>query len=225
MNLLALAVKEIDWDFGVDWLEVPEDKVFKLLATYGQELMLTASKLNRSFLIKWGNENVQRILITPDLLKCIEANSTMNTAIIDDSIFLNPNTVRRLDYSALKAMERLITWNQSGNAAGMVNSKGLQVWVNQKAGILFNDNPENLTAIDTSVYWHPADLHNLYQELKLLDPGKSFEYTYRTRCDEHWDSWHQLTNRFEVVEFCGERYRLSLNLENEAITVPEDLKR
>ena len=36
MNLLSLAVKEIDWNFGVDWLEVPEDKVFKLLATYGE---------------------------------------------------------------------------------------------------------------------------------------------------------------------------------------------
>ena len=223
INLLTLATDQ-DWEFGVDWLQIPEDRVIQLLGRYGNDLTITAAKLKRDFLVKWGNKDNQYLSISPDLIDYVKDNA-MTTLIVDDSIFLNPNSIRTVNYHAIKAMERLLNWNQSGHAAGLVNSKGIQIWVNQKAGELFNDDPENLTAIDTSIYWHPADLEGIYQELKLLDPGQNLTYTYRTRCDEHFDSWYKLTNRFEVVEFAGERFRLSLNLENEPIAIPQDLQR
>lgn len=86
-------------------------------------------------------------------------NSAMtNSLLVNDSIFLNPNSVRSINITALKAMEKLINWNEAGHAAGMVNSKGIQVWVNELTGKLFNaEDPNELTAIDTSVYWHPGD--------------------------------------------------------------------
>ncbi len=71
MNLLTLANNHL-WNFGLDWLEVPENQVLQLVSDYGDDLAITAAKMKREFTIKWGDGEGDRLAISPTLARLNE---------------------------------------------------------------------------------------------------------------------------------------------------------
>ena len=232
-DLLILANQQ-KWDFGLDWLRLPETQVLSLVWNYADALLAVSRKLDREFVLKWGDSSSECLSISPELAESLLGELSIMSmdeiTVVSDRLFVNPQLLQVMDSSLLRVAEKLIELGQDGTPAGLVVSNSpttpnYQAWVNQCSEQLFKAKGLELVKVDTTRYWHPEDLEALYQTLKDHSSQQSFTFTYRAQANHNNpDQWLRLTSEITVVEAIEQRYRLSKTIDSESIPRPQNLK-
>lgn len=197
MLSLDRCLKVLDgWDYGLDWISVPESQGTIATIALHDELQQWANAIGNPVTVRWGEK---RHTIKPKKMQQ----------------YLNLATTPKI-YSRAIAADRKILKVLSQLAdldlpAGISTYSHRQIAVNARVLEIFPDSPENLLDLDVSALWHPADLEAFNRDVRQGTLTGTFDRTIRTRLSNDRSKWVKLTNRYQLFDDAG--IRLGYNLE------------
>lgn len=208
-TLLRCASSLAGWEFGLDYLRVPEAHGLVAIAAFEPELRAWAHTLGKSVTVNWGASS---IIISPTT--CNEKNDTAMKADLFAALVAdlqrdpdNPHTLivaeQRLNLPLVRVCLDMLEHPET--------MSGIISWATQKQVVLTSESDklklgeslEETLRYARHDYWLSSDLEDFLRQCRhnlRQDGSNAIEHTYTTFDPTTGDDWVEVKARFRFLD-------------------------